>query len=241
LDDGFAGAPFESTLRYSDYRQNAPAQDERVGTALEAPTLCLCDERPAPGSEKGAIVRRLRQEWRPGDILLFEDETIIRLFPPLRACWAMRGTQAVVPITGRNAKRTLFGVLNPRTGHRILMHAERCRQDDFQAFLCLLRHCYPGRKIWLLLDEAPGHTAYRSQELATELDIIFLWLPKQCSELNAMDQLWKELKSDLAANRQFKSIDEAIDYAEQWVLKLSSSQVLQKAGIFSKSYWLKHL
>jgi hypothetical protein len=29
-----------------------------------------------------------------------------------------------------------------------------------------------------------------------------------------MDQLWKELKDDLAANRQFKNIDEAIDYAE---------------------------
>jgi DDE superfamily endonuclease len=153
----------------------------------------------------------------------------------------MRGTQAVVPITGRNAKHTLFGVLNPRTGHRILMHAERCRQDDFQAFLSLLRHCYPGRKIWLLLDESPGHTAFRSQELATELDIIFLWLPKQCAELNAMDQLWKELKDDLAANRQFKNIDEAIEYAEQWVLTLSSSQALQKAGVFSKNYWLKHL
>jgi hypothetical protein len=31
---------------------------------------------------------------------------------------------------------------------------------------------------------------------------VFVWLPKQCSELNAMDQLWKELKGDLAANRQ---------------------------------------
>src|SRR5262249_5801461 len=93
------------------------------------------------------------------DVLLFEDETIIRLFPPLRACWALCGAQAAVPITGRNAKRTLFGVLNPRTGHRILMHAERCRQSDFQAYLCLIRHCYPGRRIWLLLDEAPCHMA----------------------------------------------------------------------------------
>jgi transposase len=173
-------------------------------------------------------------------VLLYEDETIIRLFPPLRSCWALRGAQAAVPITGRNAKRTLFGVLNPRTGHRILMHSERCRQDDFQAFLCLLRHCYRGRRIWLLLDEAPGHTAILSQALAAQLDIVFVWLPKQCSELNAMDQLWKELKGDLAANRQFKNIDATVDYAEQWVLNLTDNQALQKAGIFSKSYWLKH-
>ena len=153
----------------------------------------------------------------------------------------MRGSQAVVPITGRNAKRSLFGVLNPSTGHRILMHAEYCRQDDFQAFLCSLRYCYPGRRIWLLLDEAPGHTAILSQVLAAQLDIVLIWLPKQCSELNAMDQLWKELKDDLAANRQFKNIDEAVDYAEQWVLKLTNNQALRKAGVFSKSYWLRHL
>ena len=173
-------------------------------------------------------------------MLLYEDETIIRLFPPLRACWALRGSQAAVPITGRNAKRALFGVLNPRTGHRILMHAEHCRQGDFQAYLCLIRNCYPGRRIWLLLDEAPCHTAILSRGLAVQLDIVLIWLPKQCSELNAMDQLWKELKGDLAANRQFRNIAETVDYAEQWVLKLTDNQALQKAGVFSKSYWLRH-
>jgi hypothetical protein len=38
-----------------------------------------------------------------------------------------------------------------------------------------------------------------------------------------MDQLWKELKDDLAAKGQFKNIDEAVDYAEQWVLKLANN------------------
>ena len=93
----------------------------------------------------------------------------------------------------------------------------------------------------MLLDEAPGHTAILSQVLAAQIDIVLIWLPKQCSELNAMDQLWKELKDDLAANRQFKNIDEAVDYAEQWVLNLTNNQALQKAGVFSKSYWLSHL
>jgi hypothetical protein len=54
-----------------------------------------------------------------------------------------------------------------------------------------------------------------------------------------MDQLWKELKGDLAANSRFRNIAKAVDYAEQWVLKLTDSQALQKAGIFSKSYWLR--
>lgn len=40
-------------------------------------------------------------------VLLAEDETILRLFPPLRFTWALVGQQAVVPLTGRNAKRVL--------------------------------------------------------------------------------------------------------------------------------------
>jgi len=43
-----------------------------------------------------------------GDVLLMEDETILRLFPILRRAWSLRGEQAVVPITGRNAKCVLF-------------------------------------------------------------------------------------------------------------------------------------
>jgi hypothetical protein len=56
-----------------------------------------------------------------------------------------------------------------------------------------------------------------------------------------MDQLRKELKADFAANRQFKNIDEAVGYARQWILRFTNNQPLQKAGIFSKSYWLRHL
>jgi transposase len=172
-------------------------------------------------------------------VLLIEDETIIRLYPPLRACWAMRGEQAVVPITGRNAKRVLFGVINPRTGRRILMRAHSMRQEAFQEFLRLLRRRYPGRPILLLLDEASCHTAKASQLLATQLGITPIWLPTQCSELNSMDHLWRELKGKIAANRQFADIDQAAQQAESWVLGLTKAQARCKAGILSKNFWLK--
>jgi len=174
-----------------------------------------------------------------GAVLLIEDETILRLFPPLRACWALRGEQAVVPITGQNAKRVLFGVIDPRTGHRILMRAHSMRQEAFQAFLRLLRQRYPGRSIWLVLDEASCHTAKASRQLATKLDITLIWLPKQCSELNSMDHLWRELKGKIAANRQFADIDHAALHAEKWVLGLTKPQALCKAGVLSKNFWLK--
>jgi transposase len=174
----------------------------------------------------------------PNAVLLFQDETILRWFPPLRHAWAFRGQQAVVPITGNNAKRILFGALNPRTGHRLVLRRVRQRQEDFQAFLRHLRRHYPGRPIWLLLDKAPGHEAGRSQVLAAHLGIVLVWLPKQCSELNAMDHLWRELKRLIAANRQYHSIDAEAEQAEQWVFGLTTTETLRKAGVLSDDFWL---
>ncbi len=74
---------------------------------------------------------------------------------------------------------------------------------DAQAFLQEIRrrYCMVGT-IWLLIDRASAPTGHRTQALATALGICMLWLPKQAPELNAMDQLWRELKRLIAANRQ---------------------------------------
>jgi hypothetical protein len=172
-------------------------------------------------------------------VLLFIDETTLRWFPPLRFAWGFRGEQVVVKITGRNAKRILFGAINPRTGHRLVLRRPRQRQEDFQAFLRHLRQRYPGRPLWLLLDKAPCHEAARSQQLASRLGVKFLWLPTQCPELNAMDQLFKDLKRLIAANRQYPTIDEEADYAEGWIRALTARQALRKASVLSNDFWLK--
>jgi transposase len=172
-------------------------------------------------------------------VLLFSDATILRWFPPLHYGWAFRGEQAQVKITGQNAKRVLFGTINPRTGHRVVLRRPRQRQEDFQAFLRELRRRYRGRPLWLLLDKAPCHQAIRSQQLAACLGVVPLWLPKQCPELNGEDHLWKELKRLIAANRQFRTVDKEADYAERWLLGLSSTEALRKAGILSDDFWLK--
>lgn len=176
----------------------------------------------------------------PADaVLLAQDETILRLFPVLRRAWSLRGEQAKVYVTGRNAKRVLFATINLHTGHRLVMRRARMRQEDFQEFLYLVRRRYGSRPVWMLLDAAPCHIAKHSLRLAVQLDIHFIFLPKQCSELNAMDQLWKDLKGQISANYQFASIEEHARRAEQWLLSLNKCQALRKAGVLSKNYWLR--
>jgi transposase len=172
-------------------------------------------------------------------VLLFSDATILRWFPPLRYAWAFRGEQAQVKITGQKDKRVLFGTINFRTGHRVVLRRPRQRQEDFQDFLRELRRRYRGRPIWLLLDQASFHQAIKSQQLAARLGITLLWLPKQCPELNSEDHLWKELKRLITANRQFRTIDQEAAYAERWLLGLTATEARRKAGVLSGDFWLK--
>ena len=175
---------------------------------------------------------------QPGAVLLFEDETILRLFALLRKSWSLQGEQAKVGVTGRNAQQVLFGVINLHTAHRIIMQHSKMRQDSFQAFLHLLRRRYHRKTIWLLLDKGGLHTATKSLVLAEELNIKLIWLPKQCPELNGMDQLWRSIKAEISANYQFPTIDEHAGFAKSYIMKLTNRQALRRAGILSKSFWL---
>jgi hypothetical protein len=62
-----------------------------------------------------------------GGRLLALDETPLRHLPPLRAAWAVRGQQAEVPISGQNARRTLFATIDLRNGRRVVMLSRRQR------------------------------------------------------------------------------------------------------------------
>lgn len=169
------------------------------------------------------------------------DTTVLRWFPPLRAAWAFEGEQAEVPITGENEKRALWGALNLCTAHRILARSKRQRQEDFMAFLRRLRRAYSNPPILLLLDQAGAHTATQSQALAEQLGITLLFLPAKSPELNPMDQLWRPLKQNVAANRQYTTVDTEAAAAEAWIQALSPTETLRKAGVLAEGFWLRDL
>jgi transposase len=174
----------------------------------------------------------------PSEPILVADETILRIFPPLRMAWGMIGRQIRVPITGQNARRVLYGAIHIRSGHRVLLGARTMRQTEFHTFLRKLRRGYRRGHIWLVLDQHGSHGAKATQELARGLRIELLPLPRQCPELNPMDHLWKESDRSVSANRQFPDIDAHAQAVEQWIMGLNPRQALRKAGILSKNFWL---
>ena len=171
--------------------------------------------------------------------MLAEDETDLLLFAPLRAAWAKRGEPTPVLLSGKNARRVVFGAMDLRTGSRLFRACERQRSLDFQVLLEAVRKRYGTRPVVLLLDEDSSHTAQASVQRAQELDIGLLWLPKRAPELNPMDRLWGHAKDLVSANRQHKSIDEQVDWFIDFLQALSDQEVLTMTGVRSKTFWLK--
>jgi hypothetical protein len=132
-----------------------------------------------------------------------------------------------------------FCLAPPIPGPAIVACGPSLNQACFQAFLRHLRRAYADRPIWLILDRASAHTVPRSQGLAAALNVTLLWLPRQWSELNAMDQLWRELKGHISANHQFASIRQHAAMAQRWIFSLSKTETLRKAGVLTQNFWLR--
>jgi transposase len=190
------------------------------------------------------VRRRLRQirkriEALPSDcVKLFADETDLLLFPPLRAGWFLRGKPADVPLSGENAKRTVFGAVNVETGELNLVAREGACAVDFQAHLRLVRQYYGERRVVMMLDRASRHTAADSEDVAAERSVELVWLPSRCTNVNPLDRLWRQGKDNTCANKQYASIDEQAHRFIQYLQGLSRPEVLRKAGLSSKKFWL---
>jgi transposase len=195
-----------------------------------------------PDPRRAAKMRRIRRYVKglgPRDVVLFEDETDLLLFPPLRACWARRGDDAEVPLCGSNAKRVIFGVLNTQSGTRLFLERKKQLQGDFQEFLGVIPERYRGWQVSLLLDGDSSHIAKMSRRLARLLGIQLIWLPVRCPELNALDHLWRHGKEHVCANRQYGSIEEQVHHFLHYLEGLSVEETLRKAGVSSEDYWLR--
>jgi transposase len=195
-----------------------------------------------PDPELAAKIRRIRRQirqLRPRSVLLAQDETDLLLFPPLRSAWSLRGQRHEVRLSGRNARRVIFGAMNLLTGTRLLLAREYQRAGDFQAFLRLLHHHYRGWHVALLLDEDPSHTAHGSVQLAEEIDVELIGLPKRAPQLNPMDTLWGQGKDVISANKQDASIDEQVSRFVKHLQGLSDWEALQTSGVLSADFWLR--
>lgn len=181
-----------------------------------------------------------------GGQVWFGDETSVREFPPLRACWAKRGQQREVVISGRNARRVIHGALNGATGQFVSLIRERSRQDDCLAFVEALGQVHPEVPKLLVWDNAPPHHPKRVAEAAEAAHITIAWLPFRSPELMPCEDLWRLAKAQVAANRPYREgqppedlVQTLAQQAVDSIVVLSPADRLRCSGLLaSKFQWL---
>ena len=192
---------------------------------------------PTPSAGKKRRIRRQIRGLPPRSVVLAEDETDLLLFPPLRAAWSPRGEPAEVLLSGRNARRVVFGAMNLRTGTRLFLPGSARGRADFQAFLREVRRHYRGWHVALLLDEDPGHTAKGSVRLAEGHDAVVA--AEAVAEAEPDGHAVGPGQGRGRANKQYATIDEQVDRFLDYLEGLSGREALHTSGVLSDDFWLK--
>jgi hypothetical protein len=145
-----------------------------------------------------------------------------------------------VPITGNRQKRILHGAINVRSGDVLFLITDIWTEQTHQYFLEMIRLHWRGWRIVLFEDRGTPHTAEESRKWALALGIQVRLLPRATPELNAMDHLWRSVKGRALADRPTLSIDRSADAACKYILEMSPTERLRRAGVFSGDFWLTH-
>jgi len=158
----------------------------------------------------GLRLQLRKQQAEAGDIvLLYGDESEALTHPYLARAWAKSGADLRVPAPGQAKKVAMLGSLDHVTRQLIVHTSPTKRSSDFIAHLGQLDRLHgpqPGRPVKpavLVEDNGPIHTSKRSlAALAARAHWLTVeWLPKYAPELNAVEVVWHDLKTNHLAHQ----------------------------------------
>ena len=185
------------------------------------------------------MITAVAQTLAVGGAVWFADETTLRACPPVRAGWARRGEQAVVTISGKNARRVLHGALNIVTGELVRVVREHSRGTDSAALIAAVAAQTPAGRSLLVWDNAPPHHTHVARETAEATGIAIVPLPFRSPELMPCEDVWRGMKGVVAANRAYANVDELAARAVRWLDDCGPAELLRLAGLQSSKFdWL---
>ena len=163
--------------------------------------------------------------------VLVEDETTLKRFPPLRRMWQPVGEQRAVWVPEENDDFTLYGTLDLTSGHTYIEAFEKGRSDYTIEYLESLLEETVGN-VLLIWDQATWHTSGQVTEWLDGTDRIETYLlPVRSPEANPMEDLWRELKEQVAACLE-RSLDALLESCQEYFETLSPEQSLRTAGLY---------
>lgn len=88
----------------------------------------------------------------------------------------------------------LYGTVEPATGESFFLQFSHVDTDCYQRFLNEFSKAYPDSLNILQVDNGRFH---KGKDLVVPENVILLFQPPYCPELNPVERLWEHLKADL--------------------------------------------
>ena len=159
--------------------------------------------------------------------LFFMDESRFGLHSITRRVLARPGLRPLVPFQHRFKNFYLFGAYSPISGDHFTLETPYCNADWFQYWLDDFSSTRKdGMLNLVILDNGAFHKAKR---LIVPDNIVLIFLPPYCPELNGAERMWAYLKTEVA-NRIFKTIEALADQVSDGIKALTKEVVKSIAG-----------
>lgn len=159
--------------------------------------------------------RWLLEEWpkikihakRWQAIIYFLDEAGVSLIPVMGKTWAPKGETPIVNVTGNKGGFCTTSAISP--AGRMLFRIEKGKINalvHIQFLKQILKH-HPNRKIIVIEDQAPSHTAKMVSDFAEENKKRFAlyYIPTYSPHLNPDEEVWNHLKNKKLKAHQIKT------------------------------------
>jgi transposase len=181
-------------------------------------------------AERIAEVDRAVANAGAATTVLFQDETELRRFPPLRRAWSPVGEQAEVTVPASNGKFALYGALDVCTGAVYTEPYPKSESANTEAFLEEVLSQVEG-EVLMVWDNASWHTSKRVDAfVAAEDRLRVVPLPRRAPEANPIEDLWRVLKDRVAANL-VRSLEALRAACRRFFEAFKPEQALATAGL----------
>jgi transposase len=158
--------------------------------------------------ELPAIIEKVLAER---GVLIYEDEASFQQSGSIHRTWAPKGQRFIVmSFPGRKSVKALGAVKVDETPKWHFRFAEKFNGESFIALLEQLLRQYKGRKIHFITDNVRYHKSLKVKKWlqGKEDKIEIHYLPPYSPQFNAVEYVWKKLKSLTTHNRFFATLAE---------------------------------
>lgn len=165
-------------------------------------------------------------EKNENTIILYEDEAIFTSEPTTTAMWTKKGEQGIVQTSSETRKRTvIFGAVNPETGDLYEQFSETGNTENFKEFMLTVSRATFPKSVIMPTDNATYHHFKGIADWWAENipNIKLMYLPSHCSTLNAIELLWKDIRTAVTHNSLFVNIYDTIAHLKEYFGELKNS------------------